>query len=366
MSQMPTLMDVAQLAGVSYATADRVVNARAGVAAKSRKKVEAAIAQLGYVRNVAAANLSQGRVHRFGFVLPAGDNAFFDQMRRIIAQKQPDQAPPRPQVEILDVDAFDLDALCARLQALRSAGFDGLAVVGIDHPRVTAALRELQASGCAIVTLVSHVQTDGAAPYVGVDNYAAGRTAARLIGMAHAVVPGLVQIILGSRSLRDHAERLDGACNVLTTDYPAVTQLPPLEGLDQGELVQRLLSERLRQYPNITAIYAVGAGSDGVVDALRGHHPTGLRPFCVLHELTPSARDAVETGLVDAVIDQQPEHEVERAFALMRCAADRLPLPENRPITPAIYLKDNLPPLISHDERPAHDRLLRHPLPSSV
>ncbi|WP_443070209.1 LacI family DNA-binding transcriptional regulator [Sulfitobacter sp.] len=48
----PTLHDVAAKAGVSYATAVRVLNRRARVSTKSVEKVRAAVAELGYVRNV--------------------------------------------------------------------------------------------------------------------------------------------------------------------------------------------------------------------------------------------------------------------------------------------------------------------------
>lgn len=79
----PTLSDVAQAAGVSYATADRVVNNRGNVARKSIDKVRDAVDRLGYVRNVAAANLSRRRVYRLAFLISSGTNAFFNRVRGI-------------------------------------------------------------------------------------------------------------------------------------------------------------------------------------------------------------------------------------------------------------------------------------------
>ena len=56
----PTVNDIARVAGVSLATVDRVLNERPGVRAVTIKKVKAAIDQLGYVRDTAAANLAVG------------------------------------------------------------------------------------------------------------------------------------------------------------------------------------------------------------------------------------------------------------------------------------------------------------------
>ena len=46
----PTINDIARVAEVSLATVDRVLNARPGVREKTVKKVNQAIADLGYVR----------------------------------------------------------------------------------------------------------------------------------------------------------------------------------------------------------------------------------------------------------------------------------------------------------------------------
>ena len=368
MTRTPTLSDVAVHAGVSYATADRVVNARGGVAEKSRAKVQAAVEQLGYVRNVAAANLSQQRVYKFGFVLPAGENAFFDHIRQILRKRAAALPPQQATLHVFDVEAFDVAALCHQLEMLRDQAFDGLAVVGLDDPAVTEALAQVQADGTAVVTLVSDVSAAQADGYVGVDHIAAGRTAGPLIAMAQAGQYGTVQIILGSLSLRDHAERLAGAQGVLARDFPNVTVLPPIEGLDQDPLVESLLYDRLAQHPEISAIYGLGAGNTGIFRTMAARGGLLPRPFCVVHELIPDARAALEAGLVDAVIDQQPELEIDRALMLMRHAADRLPPPAAPPITPTIYLRDNLPaaPSLPLDERPHHDRLLRDTLPTAL
>ncbi|WP_308472650.1 LacI family DNA-binding transcriptional regulator, partial [Neisseria gonorrhoeae] len=52
-----TLYDVAEYAGVSYQTVSRVVNQASHVSAKTREKVEAAMAQLNYIPNRVAQQL---------------------------------------------------------------------------------------------------------------------------------------------------------------------------------------------------------------------------------------------------------------------------------------------------------------------
>ncbi len=53
-----TLYDVADHAGVSYQTVSRVVNQASHVSAKTRQKVEAAMAELNYIPNRVAQQLA--------------------------------------------------------------------------------------------------------------------------------------------------------------------------------------------------------------------------------------------------------------------------------------------------------------------
>lgn len=56
----PTIKDVARMAGVSFATVSRVLNAEPHVREETRLRVKRAVALLGYERNEAAAQLRRG------------------------------------------------------------------------------------------------------------------------------------------------------------------------------------------------------------------------------------------------------------------------------------------------------------------
>ncbi len=337
---LPTLSDVAQRAGVSYATADRVVNARGGVAEKSASRVRAAIEELGYVRNLAAANLSQQRHYRFVAVLPGGDNAFFKRMCGLLEAAADRLRPDRVGLTVETVEAFDAPALCARLEALGGDGVDGLALVGSDDPRVLAAIADLRARGIPVLTLVSDVPGADSNGYVGIDNTVAGRTAGRLIVLAHGGQPGRVLPVVGALSARDHADRVAGLRAVIR---PRIAVAPVIEGRDRKGRVAKRVAAALQADPGITAIYSAGAGNAGLIKVLESLPRDRPRPIVVLHELVPHSRRALERGLIDIVIDQRPEDAVARVVEGLRLLADKRELARTDPILPTIYLADNLP-----------------------
>lgn len=65
-----TIRDVAREAGVSNVTISRVVNTPEAVAPDTRARVEAAMARLGYVPNLAARAMRSGATRTIGFLVP--------------------------------------------------------------------------------------------------------------------------------------------------------------------------------------------------------------------------------------------------------------------------------------------------------
>lgn len=337
----PTLQDVARAAGVSYATADRVLNARGLVAEKSQRRVQKAIEELGYERDLHAANLSRRRVYRFCFVLPQGDHSFFRFLREAVGEEQARRKFDRISADVVEFPAFDSDALADALGRL-DPGYDCVAVVAAETPRPTAAIAALVASGVPVVTLVGDAAAQVRAAYVGIDNLVAGATAGRLLRLAHRSRTGRILPVLGAFGSRDHRERLEGALRVLGEPGSGLEVLDAIAVHDRPETMFDLVSEAVSRH-EITGIYSIGAGNRGLIRVLEGMRET--LPFVVVHELTPTTRDGLERNLLDAVIDQKPAQEVALAMDVMKAIVDGQELPgAARSITPTIYLKDNLPP----------------------
>src|SRR5262245_33073879 len=73
----PTIFDVARTAGVSYSTVSRVVNGHAHIHDDTRRRVQAAMRELGYVAHVSARALARGRTEAIGLLAEGVGNAFF-------------------------------------------------------------------------------------------------------------------------------------------------------------------------------------------------------------------------------------------------------------------------------------------------
>jgi LacI family transcriptional regulator len=80
LSPLPTIMDVARVAGVSTATVSRVINNLQNVSADTVLRVEDAIAALHYAPNAAAQDLAKQATHSIGLLVPEISGMFFQPM----------------------------------------------------------------------------------------------------------------------------------------------------------------------------------------------------------------------------------------------------------------------------------------------
>jgi LacI family transcriptional regulator len=337
-----TLEDVARAAGVSLATVDRVVNRREGVREKTIARVEAAVVKLGYRADTAATRLARNQSFRFAFILPTGANTFMTNLAEQVRRTADWLAGQRGFIDTMHVDVFDPDALAGALEAIPPS-YHGVATVALDHPRVRAAIDDLSAREIAVVTLVSDAPSSRRLHYVGIDNPAAGRTAATLMGRFLHGRSGAVGVIAGSLALRDHAERQFGFHQILSGEYPDLVMLAAVEGRDDSARTRELTATLLAQRPDLVGIYSVGAGNRGIAAALEDSR-RARDIVWIAHELTVHTRGFLLRGVIDAIINQDPGHEARSAarVLLAHCWGDPIMADQER-INIDIFLRDNLP-----------------------
>lgn len=338
-----TVYEVAAAADVSLATVDRVLNSRKGVRPATAERVQSAIERLGFRRDTFAAGLATRRLERYLFILPAhGVNSFINGLRATVVAASAALVDQRVSVQTLDYLALDDTSLSRALKTIEAAQWDGIAVVAVDSPPVRREIDRLAAGGLPVVTLVSDVSPSRRSRFLGIDNKAAGRVAASLIGRMTRASAGTVGIIVGQMTLHDHSDRRLGFEQVLKRDFPHLALLPTIEGRDDSSVTEHLTTRMLEAHPDLVGLYSAGAGNRGIIAALGGGRHAAS-PIVVAHELTPHARDALLSETFTAVLHQDQEQEVENAIATLRAMtrSDTGFVP--KPVRMQIFLRDNVP-----------------------
>lgn len=159
----PTLRRVAEAAGVSVATASRVLSGKSA-SASSRAAVEAASRRLDYRPDPIARALRAKETGIFGVVVPELRNPFFAEL--VASLEDVVQADG---VEVLIADSHgDASHELQRLRTLVDRRVDGILIVPVDDNLSRTALKEIstQVPVVQIDRFVSGLDVD----HVGVDN----------------------------------------------------------------------------------------------------------------------------------------------------------------------------------------------------
>lgn len=195
-----TLLDVARRANVSRATASLVLRKSPLVGAATRKRVEEAMQELGYVYNMSAAGLRVERSQTVGVVVPTLKNPFFAELLSGI-----EAVIDAAGLVVITANSGDLvDRQSTLMRRMREHGVDGVILCPAAGTEL-AFLEGIADWGMPLVQVLRHVSDE--IDYAGVD-YAAGMHQAvdYLASLGHETIAFAVHGPIHSA----YQERVDG------------------------------------------------------------------------------------------------------------------------------------------------------------
>jgi LacI family transcriptional regulator len=338
MSHPFRIREIAAQAGLSEATVDRVLNDRGGVRASTVQEVSRAIADLE--RQSTQLRLG-GRTFVVDVVMQAPDR-FTSAVRHALEAELPSLRPAVIRSRFHFRETGPVDGLVATLDRIAARGSHGVVLKAPDVPEVTAAAQRLVRRGIPLVTLVTDLPGSGRLAYVGMDNRAAGATAAYLVQQWLGDRPGNVLVTLSSSFFRGEEEREIGFRTAMRARQPhrALVDVTESGGLDA---VQRgLVLDALRRDPSLAAVYSIGGGNVATVAAF-----AELRRPCevfVAHDLDGDNLRLLAEGRLSAVLHHDLRRDVRSACHVVMQAHGALPGPvAPRPSTIEVVTPYNLP-----------------------
>ena len=196
-----SVRDVAERASVSVGTVSNVMNHPEKVSDAVVARVQAAIDELGFIRNDAARQLRDGRSKTIGLVVLDVRNPFFTDIARGAEDRAADAG--------LSVTLGNSDENTAR-EATYLDLFEQQRVHGVllsPYADIDERLHRLRKRGIPVV-LVDRTSADASFSSVSVDDVAGGRLA-----VEHLIAQGRKRIafIGGPLAIRQVADRLEGA-----------------------------------------------------------------------------------------------------------------------------------------------------------
>lgn len=305
MARKATINMVAERAGVSRGTVDRVLNQRPHVKPEIYARVVHAMKELGYIppREEQAAALglplSAPAECKLGVLLPDWSGYFETEIMRGISDVQALLQSSAGEVFVERCRTELPEESVERLELLAEKGVHGIALCAKDHPSIAAKVNELYERDIPAVTFNSDISGCRRLCFVGQDLVRSGRVAGEL--MAKYLHPGeRLLVAIGNPEFHAHRLRLQGFCERLYEKGFRGQDIEIIETYNDYALTYQKVREKLGQAA-YQGIYMANHSVTGCVEAVR---EKGVRPHIVSHDLTDASKRLLKNQDIDFVIAQ--------------------------------------------------------------
>lgn len=339
---MATIKEIAELAGVSRGTVDRVLNNRGSVNAKTAEKILEIAKAVDYRPNRAGLALAaQKRRLKLGVILFGNSNPFFDEVMKGVRYQEEKLASYNCSIVVKQI-SYDATEQLAAINELLSQEVHGIVLAPYNSPKIVQKINTLYDMGIPVVTTNTDVSNSKRIAYVGSNDFLSGETAGGLMGL---MTTGEIHtgIILGSQQILCHTDRACGFQSCIQKKYPRIHVTALVQNQDDEVESFHVTQQLLQTHPEINALYFAAGGVYGGCKAVLAENRSNSLTI-ITHDKVDTTRSFVKDGIISATICQQPFVQGSKSLDILfnYLTAGELPEKELNYVTVDIRIAENI------------------------
>ena len=301
------IREIARQSGLSEATVDRVLNERPGVRASTIAVVAQAITDLDRQRSQLRL---VGRTFIVDVVMQTPDR-FSSAVKSALELELPTLLPAVVRSRFHFRETARTGELAKTLDDIRRRGSKGVVLKAPDEPEIVEAIARLHEAKIPVVTLVTDLPLSKRVAYIGIDNRAAGATAAYLIDQWLPSGRDAVLMALSRSAFRGEEEREMGFRAAIRDGggrHPLI-EATDTDGVNTA--VRDRTIALLHEHPDIAAVYSIGGGNRAILEAF-AFLGRKCRVF-IAHDLDQDNLPLIQNRQITAVLHHDLRHDMRRA-----------------------------------------------------
>lgn len=304
------IKDVAEKAGVSTGTVDRVLHNRGKVAADVERRVLQVLKEMNYEPNLIARALGSNKTYRVAALLP--DPAYDDYWKAPKEGVEAAEAALKQyglHVEQYLFNPYDVNCYIEKAKQITLSGADGIFLSPIFYRETMPFFSQWQEQNIPYVLFNTHIAEAEALSYVGQDSYQSGLLAGKLIHfgqpqpsavlVAHIdeEISNAAHLSKKEQGLRDYFKQNDPEAryNIVVISLNRCDQEQFSKGLD----------EVLNSNPDIRSIYITTSKAYDIAAHLEQKSLSHIK--LVGYDLLPKNLHYLNTGQISFLINQNPK-----------------------------------------------------------
>lgn len=305
---MVTIKQIAEEAGVSRGTVDRVINHRPGVKPETEQRIKEIARRLGYQPSVPGKMLAAKKKKiEIGFVSYDAPVAPFFREINLAAQKKAMELENfGVKVHFYMAESLDNTYLVSFFQKVEKEMLDGLIISPMHFPAVSAFLKKMEKKRIPTVFYNLDNEELNSLCYVGCDYEQSGRVAAGLtaLSIGNSGKVGIATVL--DRESPSSYERMIGFKNEIKKNYPGIEIVNENGNYLFQENDAADILNLVRAHKEIKAMYIVNPGDCSIYKRIMD--AAGNKELKIItNDLLERQKQMILEGMITATIDQQPE-----------------------------------------------------------
>jgi LacI family transcriptional regulator len=302
-----TIRDIAEMAGVSKGTVDRVIHKRGKVSEHALKKVNEILNKIDFKPNIIAKNLKKNKVYNICVLLPdPKKDPYWDACVTGINDVITDLGVFGVNIETFFFDSTSQKSFLEANLKIQSVVPDAVFLVPLFFKEACIVLENYSALGIPVSTFNNDIASSPVKSFIGQDLYQSGRIAAKLL---HSIInDGDVAIIHMNEKYKNAVfmqEKEKGFKSYF--NELANCKFNILKCKTKHHNFEITLTNFLKVHPNLTGIFVTTSKAYQVADIIKNKEYNNIS--IVGYDLIKENVRHLKLGTIDFLIHQNPKQQ---------------------------------------------------------
>ncbi|MEP3049660.1 MAG: LacI family DNA-binding transcriptional regulator [Roseibium sp.] len=300
--------EIALQSGVSTATVDRVLNQRRNVSPQTIRRVQGAIEELKRQETQLAA---KGRRFFIDIIVEA-PSRFSRKIQLASETVLTDFKPTAIRPRFTLSETMSVEDCVGVLERIGKRGSQGVCLKARDTREIRVAISNLMRKSIPVVTIFTDVTGSNRLAYAGLNNFAAGQTAAYLMqelldGSAKTVLTTLSQHVF-----QGEEDRYQGFLSELSCLRPDLSVIDASGGSGLNPSTGREIADKVPKHIKVDGVYSMGGGNQAALEVLSEIQKT--LPVYIAHDLDEDNLDLLQNQKLTFVLHHDLKADMRAAF----------------------------------------------------
>lgn len=299
-----TIVDLAEMAGVSRGTVDRVLNNRPNVKPEIRERVLRVIAETGYIPNKAARLLAANmKDKKIAILMPTSYGQHFrKEVMRGINQARLENEDFGLEILVEMCETGSPNEYLEKIDKLIEQDVAGFAICARNTITMQEKINELVERNIPVITFNSDIPESKRICFVGQSHVKSGRIAAEIMSKCLNDQDKIL-IVTGNLEYFAHKSRVNGFCDRFQEIGLDPARYQIIECFQEYAITFDKITNIIANDSQVRAIYMATESVMACAEAIkRAHKPYKIKVVC--HDVPSTTAKLLKENYVDFAIDQ--------------------------------------------------------------